>query len=82
MGEIYLQQDGKDKAQTCFEEVLTKAPESPHTAQLLHDLLINTAPDLLEAFWKELLERHPDAEVPRNFLDQLSDPGDFSLESD
>ena len=64
IGEIHQQEGNTDAAKACFQEVLTKVPETPYAALLLETLdEIHREPET-DAFWVRLIEMHPEAAVP------------------
>ena len=76
IGEIRLQLGNKEAAITSFKKVLTKAPESPHSAELLHGLLVRKDPEEAKIFWKTMVEMHPHAALPQQYLARLVDSND------
>ena len=59
----------QESALHAFKSILRQAPESPHTAKLLDDLCQQAGlQEDAAAFWRELGEAHPDADVPLLFL--------------
>ncbi len=67
-----------DEAVAEYRAVLLEAPESPYSAARLNAILIaQEPPEVRESVWREILEAHPEAKIPLQYLQSTPAPEDL-----
>lgn len=69
LGEALLAGGENQAAMEEFRKVLMQAPESPRSATLLNEACKGLGkPGLCRSVWQEIIDTHPEAQIPRKFL--------------
>ncbi len=69
LGEALLAGGKLEEAVQKFQSVLMVAPESPHTAAFMEEAFKRlNLPEARQRFWETIVEAHPEAQVPRQYL--------------
>ncbi len=58
-----------------YRAILLEAPESPYSAERLDAILIaHEPPEVRESVWREIMEVHPEARIPLQYLQPAPAP--------